>query len=92
MTTSRRHQQSLFLLLCLLPPRWDGGTPREIPSNGGGSVISRIIREFGIGKICASTVVVVDPLASPPSLPPSDVRRALLAAAAPIAKQLRLQR
>jgi hypothetical protein len=66
--------------------RRDGGAaPREIPSDGGGSDVFRVVRELGIGKIRASTVVVVDPLASPPSSPPSDVRRAR-------AKQLRLQR
>jgi hypothetical protein len=73
------------------PPRRDGGTPREIPSDGGGSNVSRVVREFGIGEIRASTIVVVDPLASPPLSPPSDARRALQAAAAPTAKQLRLQ-
>ena len=30
-------------------PRRDGGTPREIPSNGGGSDVSCVINEFGIG-------------------------------------------
>ena len=74
------------------PPCRDGGTPRKIPSNGGGSDDSRVVREFGIDKIRASTVVVVDPLASLPSSPPSDVRRTLLAVAAPAANQLRLQR
>ena len=73
------------------PPSRDGGAPREIPSNGGGSDVSCVVREFGIGEIRASTIVVVDPLASPPSSPPSDARRALLAVAAPAAKQLRLQ-
>jgi hypothetical protein len=72
-------------------PRRDGG-PCENPSDGGGSDVSRVIREFGIGEIRASTIVVVDPLTSPPSSPPSDAWRALLAAAAPAAKQLRLQR
>jgi hypothetical protein len=71
-------------------PRQDGG-PFENPNNGGNSDVSCVIREFGIGKIRASTVVVVDPLASPPSSPQSDVRRALLAAAAPATKKLRLQ-
>jgi hypothetical protein len=33
------------------PPRRDGGAPREIPSNGGGSDISRVVREFDIGEI-----------------------------------------
>jgi hypothetical protein len=33
------------------PPRRDGGAPREIPSNGGGSDVSRVNREFDIGKI-----------------------------------------
>ena len=33
------------------PPRSDGGAPREIPSNGGGSDVSRVVREFDIGKI-----------------------------------------
>ena len=75
------------------PPPRDGGAPPKIPSNGGGSDVSCVVREFGIGEICASTVVVVDPLTSLPSSPPSDARRALLAAAAPAAKQqLRLQR
>ena len=74
------------------PPRRDGGAPREIPSDGGGSDVSRIVREFGISKIRASTVVVVDPLTSPPSSPSSGAWRALLAAVAPTAKQLRLQR
>jgi hypothetical protein len=64
------------------PPRRDGGAPREIPSNGGGSDVSRVVREFDIGEIRASAVVVVDPLASPSSLPPSDTWRALLAEAA----------
>jgi hypothetical protein len=68
------------------------GSPRENPSNGGGSDVSRVIREFGMGEIHASTVVVVDPLASPPSSPPSDAWCALLATAAPAAKQLGLQR
>ena len=62
-----------------------GSAPREIPSDGGGSNVSRIVREFGIGKICTSAVVVVDPLASPPSSPPLDARCALLVAAAPVA-------
>ena len=67
------------------PPRRDGGAPREIPSDDGGSDFSRVVREFGIGEIRASAavVVVVDPLASPPLSPPSDARHALLAAAAP---------
>ena len=56
--------------------------PREIPSDSGGSDVSRVVCEFGIGEIRTSTVVVFDPLASPPSPPSSDVRRALLAAAA----------
>ena len=64
------------------PPCRDGGTPREIPSNGGGSNVSRVVRKFDIGKIRASAVVVVNPLASPSSSPPSDTWRALLAAAA----------
>ena len=51
------------------PPRRDGGAPREIPSDDGGSDFSRVVREFGIGGIRASTVVVIDPLASPPSSP-----------------------
>jgi hypothetical protein len=73
-------------------PRRDGG-PCENPSDGGGSDVSHVIREFGIGEIRASTVVVViNPLTSPPLLPPSDARRTLLAAAAPAAKQLWLQR
>ena len=75
-----------------VPPRRDGGAPRKIPSNGGVSVISRVVHEFGISEIRESPFVVVDPLALPPSSPPSDARRALLAAAAPAAKQLRLQR
>ena len=33
------------------PPRSDGGAPREIPSNGGGSDVSRVVREFDIGEI-----------------------------------------
>jgi hypothetical protein len=33
------------------PPRHDGGAPRKIPSNGGGSDVSRVVREFDIGKI-----------------------------------------
>ena len=74
------------------PPRRDGGAPCEIPSDGGSSDVSCIVSEFGIEKIRASTIVVVDPFASPPSLPPSDAWRALLAAAAPAAKPLRLQR
>jgi hypothetical protein len=54
-TTSRRRQRSLLLLLLLhlLPPRRDGGAPREIPSDGGGSDVSRVVREFGIGEIRA---------------------------------------
>jgi hypothetical protein len=32
------------------------------PSDGGGSDISHVVREFGIGEIGASAVVVVDPL------------------------------
>jgi len=64
------------------PPRRDGGTPREIPSNGSSSNVSRIFRKFDIGKIRASAVVVVDPLASPLSSPPSDAWHALLVAAA----------
>jgi len=72
-------------------PRRDGG-PCENSSDGGGSNVSRVIHEFGIGKIRASTVVVVDPLASPPSSPPLDARRALLGGAGPAAKQLQLQR
>ena len=73
------------------PPHQDGGAPREIPSDGGGSDVSRVVREFGIGKIRASTVVVADPLASPLLSPPSDARHALLVMAVPSAKQLRLQ-
>ena len=73
------------------PPRRDGGAPCKIPSDGGGSDVSCVVHEFGIGKIRASTVVIVDPLASSPLLPPSDVWRTLLAAAAPAAKQLQLQ-
>ena len=74
------------------PPRQDGGAPCKIPSDGGSSDVSRIIHGFGICKIRASTVVVADLLALPPSLPSSDAQRALLAAAAPAVKQLRLQR
>jgi hypothetical protein len=33
------------------PPRRDGGAPCEIRSNGGGSYVSRVVREFEIGKI-----------------------------------------
>ena len=33
------------------PPRRDGGAPREIPSNSGGSDVSRVVREFDIGEI-----------------------------------------
>ncbi len=73
------------------PPRQDGGAPRKIPSDGGGSDVSCVVREFSIDKIRASSVVVVDPLASPPMSPPSDARRALLAVVAPTAKQLRLR-
>ena len=73
------------------PPHRDGGTPRKIPSDCGGSDVSRVVHEFVIGEVRASTVVVVDPLASPPSLPLSDAWRALLAAVAPAAKQLQLQ-
>jgi len=72
-------------------PRRDGGAPCEISSNIGGSNVSHVVREFGIGKVRASTVINVDPLTLLPSSPPSDVWRALLAAAAPAAKQLRLQ-
>jgi hypothetical protein len=43
------------------PPRCDGGAPHKIPSNSGGSDVSRVVREFNIGKIRASAVVVVDP-------------------------------
>jgi hypothetical protein len=32
------------------PPRWDDGAPRKIPSDGGGSNVSLVVREFGIGK------------------------------------------
>ena len=64
------------------PPRSDGGAPREIPSNGGGSDVSRVIRELNIGEIRSSAVVVVNPLALPSSSPPSDTWRALLAGAA----------
>ena len=74
------------------PPLRDGGAPRKIPSNsgssnGGGSDVSCVVREFFIGKIHASAVVVVDPLALPLPSPPSDTWRALLvaAAAAPVA-------
>jgi hypothetical protein len=67
------------------PPCQDSGAPREIPSAGGGSDVPRVVREFGISKICASTAVIVDPLASLPSSPPLDMRRALLAVAAPAA-------
>jgi len=73
------------------PPRRDGGAPCKIPSDGGGSDVSRIIRGFGICKIRASTVVIVDLLASLLSSPSSDAQCALLAAAAPAVKQLRLQ-
>ena len=73
------------------PPRWDGGVPCTIPSNDGGSNVSRVVHEFSIGEIRVSTVIVFNPLASPPSSPPSDAQRALLAAAAPAANQLRLQ-
>jgi len=73
------------------PPLRDGGAPHEIPSNGGSSDISCVVREFDIGKIRTSTIIVVDPLASPLLSPPLHARRALLAAAAPAAKQLRLQ-
>ncbi len=52
---------------------------------GGGSDVSRVVREFGIGKIHASTIVIVDPLALPPLSPPSDARLALLAEAVPAA-------
>ena len=31
------------------PPRRDGGAPCEIPSDGGGSDVPRVVREFGIG-------------------------------------------
>ena len=67
------------------PPRRDGSTPPKIPSDDGGSNVSRVICEFGIGKICESTIVIVDPLASPPSSPLSDAQLALLAATAPAA-------
>ena len=67
------------------PPRRDGSTPRKIPSDDGGSNVSRVVCEFGIGKICESTIVIVDPLASPPSSPLSDAQLALLAATAPAA-------
>ena len=32
------------------------------PSDGSGSDVSHVVREFGIGEIGASAVVVVDPL------------------------------
>ena len=83
-------QSSFSSSSAYFPPRRDGGAPREIPSDGG-SDVSRVVREFGIGKIRA-TVVVVDPLASPQSSPPLDAQHALLAAVVPAAKQLRLQR
>ncbi len=64
------------------PPLRDGSAPYKIPSNGGGSDISRVVREFFIGKIRVSAVIVVDPLASPLPSPLSDMWRALLVAAA----------
>ncbi len=38
-------------------------------SNSSGSNVSCVICEFGIGEICASAVVVVDPLTLLPSSP-----------------------
>ena len=64
------------------PPLRDGGAPCKIPSNGGGSDISRVVRKFFIGEIRVTAVIVVDPLASPLPSPPSDTWRALLVAAA----------
>jgi hypothetical protein len=34
-----------------IPPRRDDGAASEIPSNGGRSDVSRVVREFDIGKI-----------------------------------------
>ena len=62
-----------------------GSAPRKIPSDGGGSDISRVVRVFGIVKIHTSAVVVINPLASMPSSPLLDVWCTLLAAAAPVA-------
>ena len=42
------------------------------PSDGGGSDVSHVLRKFSIGEIRAFTVIAVNPLASPPLLPPSD--------------------
>ena len=44
------------------PPRRDCGAPLEIPSNGCGSVVFRVVREFGISKIHAPPLSL-----SPPS-------------------------
>ncbi len=41
-------------------------------SNGGSSNVSRVLREFGIREICASAIVIVNPLALPPLSPPLD--------------------
>ena len=41
-------------------------------SDGGGSNVSRVLREFGIDEICASAIIIVNPLALPPLSPPSD--------------------
>ena len=74
------------------PPSWDGGAPRKIPCNGGGSDVSSIIHEFGICKIHASAIIVVDLLALPPLMPLSDVLCTLLAVAAPVATGLIMTR
>ena len=73
------------ILLCLLPPRQDGGAPCKIPNNGGNGNIPCVVREFGTSENRKSAAVVIIPLTSPPLLPPSDARRTLLAAAAPTA-------
>jgi hypothetical protein len=59
-------EASSFSSSAYFPPRRDGGAPLEIPSNGGGSVVYRVVREFSISKIHA-----------PPSSssPPSHCRR-----------------
>jgi len=43
------------------PPCRDGGAPRKIPSDGGGSIVSRVVREFGISKIHAPQLSLSTP-------------------------------
>ena len=57
----------------LEPPPPPPPPPRKIPSGGGGSDVSRVVCEFGIGEIHASTVVVANPLTLLPFLSPLSV-------------------